>query len=90
MCCSLKIYLEIKSFFEEYNRASIPLINCYVGKGMRHVLKAQQHIGMAFDQWLETGHFASRPPGEVHGPFVCDEDCLVLEVSFPSQSIKFT
>ena len=41
----------------------------------------------AFDIWLETGHFASRPPGEVHGPFKCEEECLVLEVSFPSQSI---
>lgn len=42
----------------------------------------------AFDQWLEVGHFASRPPGEVHGPFICEEDCLVLEVSFPSKSIS--
>lgn len=40
----------------------------------------------AFDTWLEAGHYASRPPGEVHGPFVCEEDCLVLEVSYPSQS----
>jgi hypothetical protein len=42
----------------------------------------------AFGQWLEAGHFASRPPGEVHGPFICEEECLVLEVSFPSQSIE--
>lgn len=42
----------------------------------------------AFGIWLETGHFASRPPGEVHGPFKCEEECLVLEVSFPSQSIE--
>jgi hypothetical protein len=41
----------------------------------------------AFDQWLEAGHFASRPPGEVHGPFICEKECLVMEVSFPSQSI---
>ena len=41
----------------------------------------------AFDMWLEAGHFASRPPGEVHGPFICEEECLVLEVSFPSQSV---
>ena len=39
----------------------------------------------AFDMWLESGHYASRPPGEVHGPFVCEEECLVLEVSSPSQ-----
>ncbi|MCJ8311482.1 MAG: hypothetical protein MJK11_00755 [Pseudomonadales bacterium] len=43
---------------------------------------------VAFQQWLESGHFASRPPGEVHGPFICEEDCLVLEVSFPSQSVS--
>ena len=23
----------------------------------------------AFDLWLEAGHYASRPPGELHGPF---------------------
>lgn len=40
----------------------------------------------AFDMWLEAGHFSSRPPGEVHGPFICEEECLVLEVSYPSQS----
>jgi len=40
----------------------------------------------AFDLWLEAGHFASRPPGEFHGPFICTEDCMVLEVSFPSKS----
>ena len=40
----------------------------------------------AFDRWLEAGHYASRPPGERHGPFVCDEECLVLEISYPSQS----
>jgi len=45
---------------------------------------------VAFDQWLEAGHFASRPPGEVHGPFICEEDCLVMEVSFPSQSVTIT
>lgn len=42
----------------------------------------------AFDMWLEAGHFASRPPGEVHGPFICEQECLVLEISYPSQSIK--
>lgn len=39
----------------------------------------------AFDLWLETGHYASRPPGEVHGPFRTEEGCVVLEVSFPSR-----
>ena len=44
----------------------------------------------AFDMWLESGHYASRPPGELHGPFVCEQDCLVLEVSYPSQSVNIT
>lgn len=40
----------------------------------------------AFDLWLEAGHYASRPPGEVHGPFRTDVGCVVLEVSFPNRS----
>ncbi len=39
----------------------------------------------AFGGWLETGHYVSRPPGEVHGPFKSDTGCVVLEVSFPSR-----
>lgn len=39
----------------------------------------------AFDLWLEAGHYASRPPGELHGPFKTDVGCLVLEVSFPNR-----
>lgn len=39
----------------------------------------------AFDMWLEAGHYASRPPGEVHGPFKTAEGCVVLEVSFPNR-----
>jgi ChrR Cupin-like domain len=39
----------------------------------------------SFDRWLETGHYASRPPGEVHGPFITDIGCIVLEVSFPNK-----
>ena len=41
----------------------------------------------AFDKWLETGEYASRPPGEVHGPFKADQECIVLEVSYPSKAI---
>jgi hypothetical protein len=40
----------------------------------------------AFGIWLEAGHYASRPPGEVHGPFLCEEECLVLEISYPGHS----
>jgi hypothetical protein len=39
----------------------------------------------AFDLWLETGHYASRPPGELHGPFRTDVGCVVLELSFPNR-----
>jgi ChrR Cupin-like domain len=41
----------------------------------------------AFDLWLETGHYASRPPGEVHGPFRTDVGCIVLEISFPDRVV---
>ncbi len=39
----------------------------------------------AFGLWLEAGHYASRPPGELHGPFKTDEGCVVLEMSFPQR-----
>lgn len=39
----------------------------------------------AFGIWLEPGYYASRPPGEIHGPFHTDVGCVVLEVSFPSR-----
>jgi hypothetical protein len=39
----------------------------------------------AFNMWLDAGHYASRPPGEVHGPFKTDVGCVVLEVSFPNK-----
>lgn len=42
----------------------------------------------AFDQWLEAGDYASRPPGEIHGPFKTDTGCLVLEISYPGQSVE--
>lgn len=41
----------------------------------------------AFDQWLEAGHYASRPPGEVHGPFRTEDGCVVLELSFPGRRV---
>ena len=39
----------------------------------------------AWDLWLETGHYASRPPGEIHGPFRTDIGWVVLEISFPNR-----
>ena len=41
----------------------------------------------AFDEWLEPGVYASRPPGEVHGPFIAEGDVVILEMSYPSQSV---
>ncbi len=40
----------------------------------------------AFNLWLEVGHYASRPPGEVHGPFKTEQGCVVLEISFPNKT----
>ena len=45
---------------------------------------------LAFDMWLETGHYASRPPGEMHGPFTTDLGCVVLERSFPDRVQEFS
>lgn len=42
----------------------------------------------AFALWLEAGYYASRPPGEVHGPFFADGDVVILEMSYPSQTIS--
>ena len=42
----------------------------------------------AFDKWLEAGDYASRPPGEKHGPFKSETGCVVLEISHPSQADK--
>jgi len=39
----------------------------------------------AFGLWLERGYYASRPPGNLHGPFKTDVGCVVQEVSFPNR-----
>jgi hypothetical protein len=41
----------------------------------------------AFHMWLEAGHYASRPPGERHGPFHTEHGCVVLEISFPNRTV---
>jgi hypothetical protein len=48
------------------------------------IVSGRLHDG-AFGLWLEPGHYASRPPGELHGPFRTDVGCLVLDVSFPQR-----
>ena len=50
------------------------------------VVKGRLYDG-AFEQWLAVGDYASRPPGELHGPFRTDVGCVVLEISYPSQSV---
>jgi hypothetical protein len=42
----------------------------------------------AWDLWLEAGDYASRPPRERHGPFKTDVECIVLEISYPSQAMQ--
>ena len=42
----------------------------------------------AFDKWLEAGHYASRPAGELHGPFKTELGCIVLEFSFPMRCAR--
>lgn len=41
----------------------------------------------AVDAWIGAGDYASRPPGELHGPFRTEVGCVVLEVSYPSQRV---
>ncbi|TKI70939.1 hypothetical protein FCU45_00680 [Sulfurimonas crateris] len=42
----------------------------------------------AFGIWLEEGHYASRPPFELHGPFVADGDVVIFEISNVSQRVQ--
>ena len=42
---------------------------------------------VAAQKWLECGDYASRPPLERHGPFRSDVECIVLEISYPSQAV---
>ena len=37
---------------------------------------------------VRKGHYASRPPGEAHGPFKTEHGRVVLEVSFPNKVAK--
>ena len=48
--------------------------------------------GKLFDEtvetWIEAGHYVSRPPFEPYGPFLCAEECVILEISYPGQARK--
>lgn len=39
----------------------------------------------SWDLWLQAGHYASRAPGELHGPFRSEDGCTVLEISCPGR-----
>jgi hypothetical protein len=79
----------------EYTRLTrfLPGADTSAFGGKRHVYPEEVLIvsGRVFDeafgQWLEQGHYASRPPGELHGPFKTDAGRIVLELSFPNRAI---
>ncbi len=77
----------------EYTRLSrfLPGTNTTAWGGKVHAYPEEVFIvserlyDQAFDLWLEAGGYASRPPGERHGPFKTGVSCVVLEVSFPQR-----
>lgn len=89
-----ELTLSIDPVSGEYTRLTrfLPGADTAAFGGKRHAYPEEVFIvsgrlyDAAFDLWLEAGHYASRPPGELHGPFRSDVGCLVLEVSFPNRS----
>jgi hypothetical protein len=90
-----ELTLSIDSVSGEYTRLTrfLPGADTSAFSGKCHDYPEEVYIvsgrlyDAAFDLWLEAGHYASRPPGEVHGPFRTDIGCLVLEVSFPNKRL---
>lgn len=88
-----ELTLSIDPVTGEYTRLTrfLPGADTTAFGGKTHPYPEEVFIvsGRLFDQafglWLETGHYASRPPGELHGPFKTDVGCVVLEVSFPDR-----
>ncbi len=88
-----ELTLSIDSRTGEYTRLTrfLPEADTSAFGGKSHAYPEEVFIvsgrlyDTAFDLWLEAGHYASRPPGEVHGPFRSDIGCVVLEVSFPNR-----
>jgi hypothetical protein len=37
-------------------------------------------------KWLKSGDYVNRPINQKHGPFLCEEETLVLEISHISQT----
>lgn len=89
-----EITLSIDPTTGEYTRLTrfLPGADTTPFGGRSHEYREEVFIvsGRLWDQaaglWLEAGHYASRPPGEQHGPFATDVGCVVLELSFPNAS----
>ena len=90
-----EITLSIDPVTGEYTRLSrfLPGADTSEFGGKTHAYPEEVFIvsgrlyDQAFDRWLEAGEYASRPPGERHGPFRTDVGCVVLEVSFPNRVV---
>ena len=88
-----ELTLSVDGVTGEYTRLTrfLPGANTTVFGGKTHPYPEEVFIvsgrlyDQAFDLWLDAGHYASRPPGELHDPFKTDVGCVVLEVSFPNR-----
>lgn len=88
-----EITLSLDSTTGEYTRLTrfLPGANTWSLGGKTHPYPEEIFIvsgrlyDHAFGCWLEVGDYASRPPGELHGPFKTDIGCIVLEISFPNR-----
>ncbi len=80
-----ELTLSIDQVTGEYTRLTRFLADTTAFSGKCHPYPEEVFIlsgrlyDAAFGIWLESGHYASRPPGERHGPFRTDIGCLVLE-----------
>ncbi len=90
-----ELTLSIDSITGEYTRLTrfLPGADTSEFGGKTHTYPEEVFIvsgrlyDAAFGRWLETGDYASRPPGERHGPFKTDIGCVVLELSFPNRTV---
>ena len=90
-----ELTLSIDSATGEYTRLPrfLPGADTAVFGGKAHaypedvLIVSGRLYGHAFGRWLEAGDYASRPPGELHGPFKTDAGCVVLDVSFPNRAV---
>lgn len=89
-----ELTLSIDAASGEYTRLTrfLPGADTTAFGGKRHAYPEEVFIvsgrlyDLAFEQWLKAGDYASRPPGELHGPFTTDTGCVVLEISFPNKA----